>query len=518
MVAQPQKGTFQHQAPETAVSGPQVLWARPGQLVLLSAILMGVVWAVDVFLISGAPESSEPDVPAVVLPSVTEALTRAEVEDQGQVGPLRAAPDQPKQGLVNLFAHLTEENVPEEGATGSASEAKGKEKEPPAAGKGKAVPEGFVAIEDPKGVMEPFYRALAQTEAKQPGALTRISQYGDSIIVSDFITSSARRRFQEKFGDGGHGFVLIDKPWDYYRHFGVRHSADFWKLSRITSNTIQDHQYGLGGVTSRTWGPGAWAQFSTASKGEQGRALSRFQLFYRAQPKGGNVAILVDGKEVELIETAAEAVEDKVHSLSIKDGPHKVRVQSKGGGEVRLFGAVLERETPGVVYDSLGITGIRAKTLGRFDGAHFQRQLALRDSDLVVVMIGTNESEFTGMSMEDYAADYARLLQRIRKGLPQKSCLVASPPDRAKKNSKGKLTTIPLLKKIIETQRKVALEQGCAFWNTYEAMGGENSMVAWYRHNPRLGSGDFTHFTKAGGDALGVLLFDALMHGYKQSK
>ncbi len=513
--------------PEPRFEGPSVLWAGPGRVVLLFGLLAGLSWWVhDRFL----AEPEEPETP-VALPSRVEQVLAQEHLAQPQ------APEPPKQGLVNLLKDMAEPIAPKpsepqagQGANPSAGQgaaAQGPQAghgDAPQAGQGDAPQAGqgqgaakntaqdeLPPIEDPKHALAHFYAKLKHTEAKEPGAVTRIAHFGDSVIVADFVTGGARRKFQARFGDAGHGWVLIDKPWDFYLHEGVHFSSDLWRQRRITSDTISDNRYGLGGVTALASGGGAWATYKTVEEGPVGQRLSRFQLFYSAQPKGGQVAVEVDGQEKLLLSTASDTVEDKVETLSLPDGPHKVKVISRGGGEVRLFGVVLEREVPGVTYDSLGITGIRAKILNRFDEKHLQRQLQQRDLDLVIVMLGTNESEFTGMPMAEYEQDYRTLLRRIRQGLPDRSCLALSPPDRDHKDDRGRLVTIPLLKKIIEVQRKVALEEGCAFWSTYEAMGGENSMAAWYRHKPSLGSGDFTHFTKAGGDVLGAMLFDALM-------
>src|SRR5262249_2001096 len=61
-------------------------------------------------------------------------------------------------------------------------------------------------IEDPARAMDLFNAALARTDAKEPGAITRISHYGDSPITNDGITGTVRELLQEKFGDSGHGF------------------------------------------------------------------------------------------------------------------------------------------------------------------------------------------------------------------------------------------------------------------------------------------------------------------------
>src|SRR5690606_24603507 len=66
-----------------------------------------------------------------------------------------------------------------------------------------------VDILDPTGhSLDAFFAALARTQQKQDGAITRIAHFGDSIVVSDYISGTLRRKLQETFGDAGHGYML----------------------------------------------------------------------------------------------------------------------------------------------------------------------------------------------------------------------------------------------------------------------------------------------------------------------
>ena len=82
-------------------------------------------------------------------------------------------------------------------------------------------PPESVALENYGCGMQHFYDALARTEQKEPGAITRISHFGDSPVSGDLISGEARTLLQEKFGDSGHGFITVSKPWDFYYHEGV---------------------------------------------------------------------------------------------------------------------------------------------------------------------------------------------------------------------------------------------------------------------------------------------------------
>ena len=92
-------------------------------------------------------------------------------------------------------------------------------------------PAESVSIQDYGCGMNHFYSALARTEQKQPGAITRISHFGDSPISGDLISGEARTLLQEKFGDSGHGYILISKPWDFYYHEGVSMEGKGWKVN-----------------------------------------------------------------------------------------------------------------------------------------------------------------------------------------------------------------------------------------------------------------------------------------------
>jgi hypothetical protein len=85
--------------------------------------------------------------------------------------------------------------------------------------------------------------------------------------------------------------------------------------------------------------------------------------------------------------------------------------------------------------------------------------------------------------------------------------------DRAHKVDDG-LRTLPIIPLIVEQQRAVAAEVGCAFFDTYRAMGGKNSMGKWVRRG--LGQADLTHPTVVGAEILGNWLYRALVQGYRE--
>jgi lysophospholipase L1-like esterase len=374
-----------------------------------------------------------------------------------------------------------------------------------------AVDSSVLPIHDPTGrALDAFYAQLARTKAKQPGAVTRILHYGDSVITADYLSGTVRRRMQAQFGDGGHGFILIANPWEWYFHNDVTHGAgEGWKTSRVVGPLTRDAMYGIGAVTF-TGRPGASAWFGTAAKGSHGKKVSRFDVYYLETEHGGEVEAKV-GSTVETFSTKGSAEsKSRIKSISVPDGEAKLTLKVVKGAP-RLFGVALERDVPGVVYDALGMNGGRADSLNTIHDAHFAEQMALRKPALVMLQFGANESEAPGLNAPAYERSLRALVEKIKRAAPGASIVIVSPLDRAEKSDRG-LRTKPVLKKLVSSQKNVAEATGVGFWSTYEAMGGEGSMAKWVKKG--LGGSDLTHPSAQGAEILGDMLHKALVNGF----
>ena len=84
------------------------------------------------------------------------------------------------------------------------------------------------------------------------------------------------------------------------------------------------------------------------------------------------------------------------------------------------------------------------------------------------------------------------------------------------KDENGNLRTMPAVKGLIRSQQMLAAETGVAFWNLYNAMGGEGSMVEMVNSKPAMANYDYTHINFRGGKHIAGLLFDAIIYGKEQ--
>ncbi len=371
---------------------------------------------------------------------------------------------------------------------------------------------GSVAVEDASGAMDAFYKQLARTIRGEARAVTRVLHYGDSVVASDYISGTMRRRMQERFGDAGHGFILTANPWEWYYHNDVGHRAsDGWSMSRITGPLASDGLYGLGGVSFHTQ-ERATASFNTLAEGKFGTKVSRFDVYYLEQPGGGDFQMEVKGQEPVRVSTRGDAKVSRKASLTVPDGHASMTVRTLGGGDVRMFGVVMERDVPGVAYDALGALGGRASLWRSMPADHWKEQMELRDPSLIVVQYGTNESEDGGVNEPQYRKFVGDLIDTLKTAAPNASILVAAPLDRAEKDDSGGYRSSRVIVRLVELQQEIAKAHGAAFWNTFRAMGGKGTMGKWAQKG--LANSDLTHPTPAGSAIIGDLFFKALVAGY----
>ena len=131
---------------------------------------------------------------------------------------------------------------------------------------------------------------------------------------------------------------------------------------------------------------------------------------------------------------------------------------------------------------------------------------------MVVLGFGGNEADDPIRSTENnYEREFAAVIRRMRAGRREMACVVFAPLDQAARDDHGRIRTMPTIPVIVEAQRNAARREGCAFFDTYQAMGGEGAMATWVRATPRLAMSDFRHATPEGYHVIGNLFYKALL-------
>ncbi len=366
-----------------------------------------------------------------------------------------------------------------------------------------------IPVEDPRGsALRSFHAALRRAERGEGQA--RVVVYGASHVASDTWTSMTRRLLQARFGDAGHGFVLPAAPWRNYRHDGVTVESPRrgWEARRYYRGQSAPERFGLAGVAVETDSP-AWGRVTTSHSN-----ASRYELFYEVQPGGGTFDVIIDGQLTTRVPTAAPTNIGAYQLFSLPDGPHTFEVRPHGDGRVKLYGVAVERETPGVVLDTLGINGARAASQLQWDESLYQEHLRRRMPDLVILAYGTNESGDDEQPIERYEADLRAVVERMQRTVPTASCLLVGPSDRPIVARDGSAAPRARTFEVIAAQRRVAREYGCGFFDLVLFGGGPLHMMQWSAASPAWGASDHIHFTRRAYDRLGQVVANALVASY----
>jgi lysophospholipase L1-like esterase len=350
------------------------------------------------------------------------------------------------------------------------------------------------------GALVPFFEQLSHPPENMS---LHILQYGDSHTASDDWANQLRQEFQMKFGAGGPGYTLPGHPFLGYRRFD--------------SHGINSRGWHTGGIVTRK-GDGldglAGISLSAHSAGETvtlAVECEQLELHYLRQPGGGQVELSVDGAPIATVDTDGDNGAG-TYQYAATPGVHLYTARTLGAAPVRLFGWVAQNQA-GVTYETFGINGAQAGLMLEWDSSILASELTTRNPALVVLAYGTNEALSRTWTAEEYRAALTEIIHRLRAAAPVASILLIGPPD-CEHRLRGRLLPFPHLDEVIDIQRKVARENGCAFWNWRTAMGGPGSVRQWVQAG--LGQGDYTHLTGAGYRMTGSTLFEELMAQYER--
>jgi lysophospholipase L1-like esterase len=364
--------------------------------------------------------------------------------------------------------------------------------------------------------LDSFYAALwkleqSKQEQGKAGSVVTILHYGDSPTTADMITGDVRAQLQQRFGDAGRGYTLIAKPWAWYGHRGVEISDHGWRI-RTSVGLIREGIYGLGGAAFEGQ-PGAWSKFRLTESPQ-----SSVEVEYLAKPGGGAFAVEADDERIVEQSTNADTqAADSVH-VALPIGTKVVTIRPTSGS-VTLFGADFRRGADGLLYDSLGLNGATTSVLARvLQPAMWKQELDHASPALVVINYGSNESSFGAFVHKQYAPELRLAIQRVRDQAPGASILIMSPMDRGERSGLDDIKTMDTIPEIVAIQRQVAAETHVAFFDTYDAMGGDGTMARWYAASPRLVTADLLHPTPQGATIVAGLFIDQLDLGYNRWK
>ena len=170
----------------------------------------------------------------------------------------------------------------------------------------------------------------------------------------------------------------------------------------------------------------------------------------------------------------------------------------------------------GIILDNFSLRGSSGLSLRGIPQQMLRQFNEQRPYDLIILEYGLNVATERGRNYDNYQKGLLTSIEHLKNCFPQASLLLLSVGDRDYKTEDGELRTMPGVKNLIRYQQNIAAESGIAFWNMFEAMGGEGSMANLVHAKPSMANYDYTHINFRGGKHLAGLLYETFIYGKEQ--
>lgn len=340
------------------------------------------------------------------------------------------------------------------------------------------------------------------SQAQQSGKTIRILHYGDSQIELDRLSYNIRSFFQEIFGGNGPGMLPLiqDIPTasvSQYATGGATPYAAYGETERR-----RDGFYGPmakcftinGSVTLNV----------TAAKSEQiDSNLKHFgSVKLLVNAKSNNFSATLKSKTSNYEQTQTAPVGLQLLEWKFDKRVNNLQLTLQGNGDI--FGIMVDGNG-GVAVDNIPMRGCSGTIFTRINDSLLLKSYQMLDVGLIIMQFGGNSipSINSQKAVDDYKARIVAQIQYLKRLCPQARILFIGPSDMCTRYQ-GEMRTYTHLPATVQALREAATENGIAFWNLYEVMGGKNSMIAWVRSG--MAGSDYVHFTPKGAQKVGHVL------------
>jgi hypothetical protein len=359
-----------------------------------------------------------------------------------------------------------------------------------------------------------FYQKVDKLMKKGEGRIN-ILHIGGSHVQADMFSHQVRRDFDgiNKHHQTPRGFIFpytvakTNNPLNYK----VTYTGEWSAARNVQVN--REMSLGMGGIAVYTSDPQASIQVNLNPNGTPKRwNFNRLRLLGHTEDENGRVTPVLHYKG-EIVKPSFDLptqtylfelpeLEDSFHVGFIQEDavPHTFVVT----------GFIPEKEEPGIVYHSIGVNG--ASVPSYLGCEFFENELPLIAPDLVIFGIGINDAAKKDFTEDSFIQNYNSLIQSIKKVNPDCAFIFITNNDSFRKITKRKYSVNinGLIAK--DAFYKIAQENQGGIWDLFSLMGGLRSMQTWQMNE--LAAKDKVHFSRAGYELLGNMLYNALIDFY----
>jgi lysophospholipase L1-like esterase len=353
--------------------------------------------------------------------------------------------------------------------------------------------------------------------------------YGDSQLEGDRITAHFRNKLQVKFGGTGPGLRPAVQPYDFVFSAVQTNSGNWtrYPLYRNRDSLVLHNKYGVMGAFSR-FAPLQFdsipfeplnlyeAELSISKSNisfRKTREYKKMRLFYGNSKSPVQMKLFVNDSLL-FTDSLKANLDYGISETLLPDSTDNVTLKFSGFDSPDIYGVELA-DTAGVIVDNIALRGSSGTIFTQSDFEHSTKMYRDIKPGLFILQFGGNVMPYMKeeRQIKNYARWFGNQIVRLRRSCPEAAFIVIGPSDMSTKE-KDKYVTYELLPAVVDALKEASLENGAAYWDMYQAMGGYNSMPSWVNAQPELARPDYVHFSPRGSKLISNMFYNAFILEY----
>lgn len=374
-------------------------------------------------------------------------------------------------------------------------------------------PDGVVCIENfgecGAGCMTHFYKALSRKDSLERPV--RIAYFGDSFIEGDILTADLREMLQQKFGGYGVGYLSIAPEAPGFRKSVSQYFAGWEPHQAIDKEGFVESKQSI----AQTYALPKGYSYTDIRAANLYPHSSQFETstFYLVSPYPVTLNVVKNDSIKENLKSKGTG---KVEAITTSGNMKHIRWGTSGANGVVCHGVAVEGKS-GITLDNFALRSTSGVHLLTLSTEYLKALADVRPYDLIILHYGLNVAGKNTKNYDGYVSQMTKVIEKFKVAFPNASILITSVGDRENRIN-GELHTIPGALALIQYQQQLAAINKIGFWNLYEGMGGDGSIVKLSEKKPAEARKDYTHITHEGGKSLAKPFYEAIIAGFDEYK
>lgn len=357
-----------------------------------------------------------------------------------------------------------------------------------------------------------FYNKLHTLETSKTGKV-RIAYFSDSMTDGDLIVQDIRRKFQEKYGGKGVGFVGITSLSASSRYSVSHKFSKNWKVRSFLKSSGSNRLLGVDGQVAFTEKNGKYSVEYRINNFPYSNALYNPVLFFGASDND-NAMVKISADKDSIITKNLIPI-NSLNLVRLTNGnPSKMKIEFENSDSIPFYGVSFDNGN-GVYIDNLSMRGNSGLPLSLLNVNLMRAFNTSLNYNLIVLHYGANVLSTGSTSFGWYGQKMEAVVKHLKNCFPDADILIISTADKATRQNM-EMKTDTSVEPLVNAQRSYARNTGSGFLNLYKLMGGNGSMAKWVDETPVLANKDYTHFNASGSQKIALLIFNEIEKGYEK--